>query len=246
MKSVRKHYDEFLAPVYSWILGDFENAYQANVDMFAQLGLSPERGDLAVDLGCGPGCQSLPLAESGFNIVALDFCQELLDELKERSGDLPIDTVCDDLTEFAKHIDEPPALIVCMGDTLVHLPDVASVEQLIDRVSSALKPGGKFVYAIRDYVSAEPTGADRFVPIRADDEQIFTCFLDYRENDVHVHDVLYTKENGEWTLRISDYLKLRLDTAKINSRLQANGLDISQQRAEQGMIYVVATRPANA
>ncbi len=246
MKSVRKHYDEFLAPVYSWILGDFENAYQANVELFARLELTPERGDIAVDLGCGPGCQSLPIAESGFNVVALDFCQELLDELIGRSGDLPISTVCDDLTEFAKHIDEAPALIVCMGDTLVHLTDVASVEQVIDRVSSALKPGGKFVYSIRDYVSVEPVGADRFVPIRADDEQIFTCFLDYRESDVHVHDVLYTKENGEWTLHISDYLKLRLDTAKINSRLQANGLNISQQLTEHGMICVIATRPADA
>ena len=107
MKSVRKHYDEFLAPVYSWILGDFENAYQANVEMFARLELAPECGDLAVDLGCGPGCQSLPLAEIGFKVVALDFCQELLDELQERSGDLPISIVCDDLSKFTEYVDEP-------------------------------------------------------------------------------------------------------------------------------------------
>jgi SAM-dependent methyltransferase len=235
-----------LAPVYSWILGGFENAYQANVELFARLELSPEGGDLAVDLGCGPGCQSLPLAERGFSVVAIDFCQELLDELMERGGDLPISTVCDDLSKFSKYIDEPPDLVVCMGDTLVHLPDVASVEQVIDRVSSTLKPGGTFIYSIRDYVSKEPTGADRFVPIRADDERIFTCFLDYRDDVVHVHDVLYRKESGEWTLHVSDYLKLRLDTAEINGRLQTNGLDISQQMTERGMIYVIATRPADA
>ena len=252
MKSVRNHYDEFLAPVYSWILGDFENAYQANVEFFASLGLSAERGDVAVDLGCGPGCQALPLAEIGFRVVAIDFCQALLDELTDRSGplterrgELPIATVCDDLTEFDRHIDEPPALIVCMGDTLVHLPDVASVDKLIDRVSSALKPGGTFVYSIRDYVSSEPAGADRFVPIRADDQQIFTCFLDYREDVVHVHDVLYMKEGGAWKMHISDYLKLRLDTAEINNRLKKNGLAISQQLTGKGMIYVVATRPAD-
>ena len=146
MKSVRNHYDEFLAPVYSWILGDFENACQANTELFARLGLAPDSGELAIDLGCGPGCQSLPLAERGFKVVAVDFCQELLDELTERSGDLPISTVCEDLTAFADHVDDPPALIVCMGDTLVHLPDVASVERLIDRVSSTLKPGGTFIY----------------------------------------------------------------------------------------------------
>ena len=244
MKSVRNHYDEFLAPVYSWILGDFENAYHANVELFERLRLSPEQGDLAADLGCGPGCQSLPLAERGFRVVALDFCQELLDELTERGSDLQITTVCDDLTDFEQHIGDSPDLIVCMGDTLVHLPDSASVDHLIDRVSSTLKPGGTFVYSIRDYVSSEPTGADRFVPIRADDQQIFTCFLDYREKVVHVHDMLYVKEAGAWKMHISDYLKLRLDTAEINQRLQANGLDISQQLTEKGMIVVVATKPA--
>jgi len=234
-----------LAPVYSWILGDFENAYQANVKFFASLGLSTEHVDLAVDLGCGPGCQSLPLAERGFRVVAIDFCQELLDELTERAGDLQITTVCDDLIEFDKHIDEPPGLVVCMGDTLVHLPDTASVDKLIDRVSRALKPGGTFVYSIRDYVTSEPTGADRFVPIRADDQQIFTCFLDYREDVVHVHDVLYIKEGGAWKMHISDYLKLRLDPAEINQRLQTNGLSISQQMTKKGMIVVVATKPAD-
>ena len=245
MKSVRNHYDEFLAPVYSWILGDFENAYQANVEFFESLGLSTEHVDLAVDLGCGPGCQSLPLAERGFRVVAIDFCQELLDELTERAGDLQITTVCDDLIEFDNHIDEPPGLIVCMGDTLVHLPDTASVDKLIDRVSRALKPGGTFVYSIRDYLASEPTGADRFVPIRADDQQIFTCFLDYRDNVVHVHDVLYVKEGGAWKMHISDYLKLRLDPAEINQRLQANGLGIRQQMTEKGMIVVVATKSAD-
>ena len=133
-----------------------------------------------------------------------------------------------------------------MGDTLVHLPDPAAVDELIDKVSSALKPGGSFVYSIRDYVSYEPSGADRFVPIRADDQQIFTCFLDYREEVVHVHDVLYLKEGDAWKMHISDYLKLRLDTAAINKRLQANGLGVAQQMTDKGMITVVAAKPADA
>lgn len=246
LKSVRRHYDEFLAPLYSWILGDFDTAYHANVEFFASLELSPEQGDLAVDLGCGPGCQSVPLAERGFRVVAIDFCQSLLDELAERAADHQIRTVCDDLGEFDKHIDEPPGLIVCMGDTLVHLPDLSTVEKVIDRISFALKPGGTFIYSIRDYVSSVPTGRERFVPVRADDEQIFTCFLDYRGDVVHVHDVLYTKETGEWKLHISDYLKLRLDTAAINGHLQAKGFHISQQFTDKGMIYVVANKATAA
>ena len=35
-----------------------------------------------------------------------------------------------------------------------------------------------------------------------------------------------------------------VDTAEINQRLQGNGIDISQQLTEKGMIVVVATKPA--
>lgn len=246
LKSVRNHYDDFLAPVYSWILGDFENAYQGNVKLFAELGLSPAQGDIAVDLGCGPGCQSLPLAELGFNVLAIDFCQVLLDELAQRAGDARITAVCDDLVEFDRHLDGAPDLIVCMGDTLVHLPDTLSVDTVIDRVCTTLKPGGTFIYSIRDYVADGPQGAERFIPIRADDRQIFLCFLDYRPTVVHVHDVLYTREDGAWQLKISDYLKLRLDTGKINRRLAANGLEISRQTTVNGMIHVAAIKTVDA
>ena len=87
-----------------------------------------------------------------------------------------------------------------------------------------------------------PEGAERFVPIRSDEERIFTCFLDYHEDTVHVHDLLHRKTADGWQLRISDYLKLRLDTAEIDRRLVALGFSIEDRRVEAGMITVVARK----
>ena len=244
METVRDHYNRFLGSVYSWILGDFDSARQRNAGLFDSIGLEPTGNAVAVDLGCGPGCQSLPLAERGFDVLAIDFCQELLDELEFRKGNAKIRTVCDDLLNFRCHMSEPAELIVCMGDTLVHLPDFDSVYRVIDDVAESLAPGGRFVYAIRDYISDEPRGVDRFVPIRATDDRIFTCFLDYRENVVHIHDILHSKVNGAWSTTISDYLKLRLDSHDIDDRLKASGLEITGRSLADGMIVVVATRPA--
>ena len=244
METVRQHYDEFLAPVYSWILGDFESAHESNTEYFRSLNLSPANGDLAVDLGSGPGCQSLPLAELGYDVLAVDFCQELLDELAQRRGRLPVTTVCDDVLNFAEHFSQAPDLVVCMGDTLVHLPDRSAVSELLDRVAAAIKPGGTFIYSIRDYVSFEPTGAERFIPLRASEDQIFTCFLDYRDDVVHVHDLLYRRIDGDWNLSISDYLKLRLDTRDLNAQLAGAGLPVTSSQTINGMIHVVATRAA--
>jgi len=244
MESVRDHYDQFLGSVYSWILGDFENARLRNAGLFDSLGLVPAANTVAVDLGCGPGCQALPLAERGFDVLAIDFCRPLLDELEQRKGTARIRTVCDDLRHFRSHMSEPAELIVCMGDTLVHLPDMQSVDKVIDDVAESLAPGGRFIYAIRDYISHVPEGRDRFVPIRSSDDQIFTCFLDYSDDFVHVHDILHRRIDGAWSTEISDYLKLRLDSHRIDDRMQRRGLEITGRSLADGMIVVVAERPA--
>lgn len=243
MQTVQGHYDQFLGPVYSWILGDFEIAQQRNDGFFDSIGLSPRKNGIAVDLGSGPGCQSLPLAKRGFEVLAIDFCQELLAELERRRMSAKIRTVCDDLANFRSHMSEPAELIVCMGDTLVHLPDKDTVANVIDDVCESLVPGGKFIYAIRDYVSYVPEGPDRFVPIRASDDQIFTCFLDYGDDAVHVHDILHRKIDGEWRTEISDYLKLRLDSKYLNARIRGRGLEIIDRSLADGMIVVTARLP---
>lgn len=243
METVKDHYDNFLGEVYSWILGDFDTPYRKNVELFAELDLAPGQGSLAVDLGSGPGCQSLPLTELGYEVLAIDFCQELLDELDARAGGSGVKTVCDDVLNFPAHLKQPADLIICMGDTLVHLPDQQSVDSLISKICNSLKSGGKFIYAIRDYMNYVPTGADRFVPIRANDQQIFTCFLDYKDDVVHVHDVLYRKQGGEWHMKISDYLKLRLDSADLDRQLEGHGLVLRDRTLVDGMITVVAEKP---
>lgn len=243
MESVRDHYDHFLASVYSWILGDFDAARQKYSTFFDSVGLHPGDGAIAVDLGCGPGCQALPLATAGYKVLAVDFCQPLLDELDRRAQGLDVHGICDDLCNFRRHLAGPVDLIVCMGDTLVHLPDESTVTAVIADICAALKPGGKFIYAIRDYVAPPPTGAARFIPIRASDERIFTCFVDYHDDYVHVHDILWQRLDGQWRQQVSDYRKLRLDSAWINRQLEANGLHILAAPPLDGMRVTVAESP---
>ena len=236
MEPVKTHYDEFLGSLYSWILGDFSNAYKKYLTFFKSIELNRNQISVAIDLGCGPGCQSLPLADLGYDVLAIDFCQELLEELVEHAGDRSITTVHADLRVFRKYIDEPVDLIICMGDTLVHLADHQSVAKLLDDIAKTLKTDGKFIYAIRDYFSFIPEGSDRFIPIRANDDMIFTCFLDYDDDKVHVHDILHRKIEGAWQTTISDYQKLRLNTDQINKKLESHGLQMESSSLLDGMI----------
>jgi 2-polyprenyl-3-methyl-5-hydroxy-6-metoxy-1,4-benzoquinol methylase len=80
MNTAKDHYDQQLASIYSWMAGTPESAIQRNQDLLHQLGVDSLQG-LAIDLGAGSGFQSIPLAESGFSVIAVDFCEALLSEL---------------------------------------------------------------------------------------------------------------------------------------------------------------------
>lgn len=242
MNPVKAHYDQLLGSVYSWILGDFETARENNARLFETLGIERQSSGTAVDLGSGPGCQALPLADLGFDVTAIDFCAELLDELRTHAGGDRVTTVLDDILNFRSHLDRAPELIVCMGDTLVHLPDRTSASQLLRNAAAALAENGSLVISLRDYDAPGPEGPDRFIPIRSSEDRIFTCFLEYEIDVVRVHDILQRRVNGEWQLSISDYQKLRLGIDWVAEILVSEGLGIARRMEANGMLVLHARK----
>lgn len=91
MNTAKEHYDEQLGAIYGWMAGCSETALQRNRDFFRKFEIGNIPRGLAVDLGAGSGFQSIPLAELGFSVVAVDFCSTLLAELNEISGSLSIE-----------------------------------------------------------------------------------------------------------------------------------------------------------
>ena len=209
---------------------------------FQTLGLGGGAG--AVDLGRGNGLQSIASAELGYAVLALDTSASLLAELRERAGALPIRCVQDDLCVFPAYLDGPAQVIVCMGDTLTHLPTRASVDQLLTDVAEHLAPAGVLVLSFRDYVSSELAGTTRFIPVRSDDHRILTCFLEYGPDTVEVHDLVHERDAHAWRMAVSRYRNLRLSPHAIAMRLDAVGLTVRFFTTERGLATLVASRPA--
>ncbi len=242
MSTVQAHYDQLLGSVYTWMAGGFAAAVARNQQLLDSLGLASWPRGLAVDLGCGSGFQTLPLAEAGYQVVGLDLCAPLLAELRTHTGHLPIRTVCDDLTHFPKHLDAAPTLIVCMGDTLTHLPFLESLTSLFHDAARSLAPGGRLVLGFRDLATHELKGSQRFIPVRSEPDQIFTCFLDYHPDHVEVNDLLHARVDGQWKFSASSYRKLRLDATRVSTLLAAAGLSVEHASTEQGLVRIVAVK----
>jgi SAM-dependent methyltransferase len=243
MNTVKEHYDQQLADVYSWMAGGFETVTERNRAFLRQLEIDKIACGLAIDLGAGSGFQSVPLAEFGFSVVAVDFSSTLLTELRERAGNLSIRTVQDDILNFSKHIDQAAQVIVCMGDTLTHLESLDAVKALLTDAARALGKGGMLVLTFRDYVSAELRNEQSFIPVQSDEFKILTCFLEYHKDFVEVFDLLYRKEVEQWTLKVSSYPKLRINRGWVENQLLENGLVVVHNELANGMIKIVTNKP---
>lgn len=241
MTSVTEHYANHLAPIYLWMAGGPEAALQAGSAEIEALDLPLSDGDAVLDLGAGFGMHAIALARRGARVTAIDTSAELLRALEQLAGNLPIRAVHDDLLAFQRHITASPSAILCMGDTITHLPDRGAVETLIERASAALPPAGLFVLSLRDY-SQPLLGDQRFIPVRSDDNRILTCFLEYEPQALVVHDILQQRTPEGWQTRVSHYRKLRLSPEHLIAGLESRGFRVRREAGMRGMVRLVAHR----
>ncbi|MDT0266348.1 class I SAM-dependent methyltransferase [Streptomyces sp. DSM 44915] len=247
------HYDRLLAEHYTWMLGGhLPDLVAEQRALLAELGLDGAGdgdGDaggerrLAVDLGCGPGHTSLALAGLGYDrVLAVDLSRPLLAELAGYAAEVPaVRPVHADLRTALRELVGPGTAdaVVCLGDTLTHLPTRGDVAALLNDVAGALTPDGTAVLAYRD-LTVPLTGTDRFLPVRATEDRIMTCFLEYpadfEDYTVVVHDLVHSRTGADddWTLTTGSYRKLRLSHDWVLRQCRTAGLAVVGERVGQG------------
>jgi SAM-dependent methyltransferase len=249
MSTVNEHYERLLSQHYTWMFGVSFEERVTEQKSFLSRTLAPlhytRQNALAVDLGCGPGFQTIALAQLGFSpVIAVDTSAELLDELRSNVGDLPVRIEEADLRDLPAIVQTGQAtVIVCMGDTLTHLPEKSDVSVLFRAAFERLRRGGMFVITYRD-LTKELHGADRFIPVRSDENKIMTCFLEFENQDsVMVHDLVYLRQDSGWSLNKSSYRKLRLGIAWIREELSRAGFEILSEDLSGRLIGLAAMKP---
>lgn len=240
MHSAPEHYEQLLASIYSWSLGDEHAISAAASKELDELGVLPSaQGSLAVDLGCGHGVYLRHLASRGFQALGLDSSPTLLRQANalEQPG---IQTRHADLRS-PKDLDFGDAeWVLCLGDTLTHLESIEQVAALVGAVSDRLRPGGTFVSTFRDYTARPLQGERRFIPVRLTDTRLFTCFVEDAGNRIRVHDVVHERAPEGWTMRVSAYEKIKIAPDELVSICASAGLCADMSVGPRGMVRCVA------
>ena len=133
--------------------------YEADLPLWEEL--ADRRGGPVLELGCGTGRVALHLARRGHRVIGLDQERELIAELTERSGDLPVDPLCANALDF--RLDEPVPLVLAPMQFLQLMRSPESRQRCLRRIAAALQPHGLLAAAI---LAAPPVvPADAFPPL---------------------------------------------------------------------------------
>ena len=106
---------------------------------------SPGMNDIIVDLGCGTGALTLPIAEKAESVIAVDISDEMLKELDNKaraSGIINIRAISDAIEKLT--LESGSIDIVVTNYALHHLRDPDKV-LVVRRAYDWLKPGGRLV-----------------------------------------------------------------------------------------------------
>ena len=238
---VKKHYDQHLAKIYSWMVGDLELKSEAFRELLVNQNIQPKDSGVALDLGAGNGIQSIAMKACGFEVTAIDFNQQLLEALKSNPLGTGIAIELADIRNVLDYKHLRPELIACCGDTIAHLESKQEIQKFISDASAILSNNGHLILSFRDY-SKELTDQQRFIPVKSSADRILTCILEYSSEKIKVTDLLHEKIKGRWAQKLSSYYKVRITPSQIMNYLEDPSLSIKLNQPIDRMHTIIVAK----
>lgn len=239
--SVQEHYDDHLAHFYSWMMGDIKVHSNDFYDFLVANRVFPFKSNIAIDLGAGNGIQSFALNTMGFDVIAIDFCNALLDDLETQSKGKHIKAVQGDIRNIKTLISESADVICCCGDTLTHLNSIFEVETMLNDAIDKLNTNGTLILSFRDYTK-EVENVKISIPVKSDANRVLTCILEYEKKKVKVTDLFHENQNGKWNQSTSSYAKIRLAPKHVISILENHHMNIAVNKSKNGFVTLLAKK----
>lgn len=109
-----------------------------------------------VDLGCGTGRHSVPLAENGLRVLGVDNSQTLLDIASRKSNTPNVQFLLEDVAQLK--LTETYDGAICMWSTFAELP----YADMLSRIKTIIKPGGILLIDNKYYPASNSYAADEF------------------------------------------------------------------------------------
>jgi len=182
-----------------------------------------------LELGCGSGRLTIPIALRGSEIVGLDRSQAMLDAARAKASAVGVEVqwVAGDMCRFG--LPGPFSAIFIPGNSLLHLLTGEALEQCFACSRRHLLPGGRLVFDVsnpevwlRKHASAERSPLLRVTDAQGDEIRVEeTATYDARTQILRL--VWYLSKAHAPDFRVVDYQLRAIFPQELSRRLEAAG-----------------------
>ncbi|MEI4771459.1 class I SAM-dependent methyltransferase [Psychrobacillus sp. FJAT-51614] len=217
------------------ILYDLENsAYVDDVKFLSKWAAKTE--GILIDLACGTGRATIPLAMEGYKLIGVDLHSGMLAEAKKKASDfhLEIDWIEQDCTKLDLKVKSN--LIFTVGNSFQHFLENEDQDGLLRSVNNHLENDGIFIFGTR-FPNAEELlqpSTEEYWKTYIDKEtchkvEVYTISRYESLNQVQYYTTIrkYKNQNGELVKEVKTNISLRYVFPKEMERLlSSNGFEI--------------------
>lgn len=166
------------------------NVYEAEYGKYVAdfpLFLGLKKSGKALDLACGAGRLTVPLSQSGLEVIGLDASLPMLEKAKEKSHNLAIKYVAGDIRDF--NFCQKFDLVTMAGNSFQTLLTTKDQQKMLESARNHLKKNGLFIFDTRNPQPNDLVTTDTF--------DYWHKFTDKKGNIVQVSGKqLYEPENN--------------------------------------------------
>jgi SAM-dependent methyltransferase len=221
--------------------------------------LAQETGGPVLELACGTGRVTIPIARLGFSVTGLDIVPGMLEQAKRKSAGLPVRWVEGDARTF--DLGEQFRLIFLTGNAFQAFVTNAEQEALLQRVRAHLHDEGLFAFETRNsllpntktreglFVTLETCNEEKdwpsFVNVNGDEVRVSTTQVyDHVAQIVHLTGYKRCHDGQEEQTKITRTALRYTFPQELSALLHYNGFIILRQYGDWNEEPLTATSPS--
>lgn len=134
----------------------YDEIFPANPKALHFLASTFTSGGVLLDVGAGTGNMAIALLHEGFKVTAMEPEKTMAQQMQEKAKTLPLKIS----TKTMQQLDEYPEKfdgIYCIGNTLVHLNNLAEIETFLHQCYTKLNDNGILVFQIVNFAKSDFT-----------------------------------------------------------------------------------------
>ena len=185
-------------------------------------------GSILLDLACGTGSISEEMARMGYDVIGVDYSDEMLGIALDKKFDSGLNIQY--LNQDMRRLDlfGTVDITICALDSINHLPNIEAVREVFKKVAFFSETGGLFIFDVNTLYKHQNVLADNTFTYETENVYcIWENSLVPETNEVRMHLEFFEKEdNGLYSRSSDSFSEMAYSEAELQKALSDAGFEV--------------------